>query len=238
MGIDVNSSKIAISITGRGNVLEQTYYGQDVSTRQFMFEERRGKLQELRDVVSGGKAGLKLKKLSGKQRNYVRTRMWMISNEIVKLAKRFNANIAIERLKHLRKRKGEWSKRSIRKVNRIPYGLFRHALNHVAEREGVAVREVKPSYTSQTCPRCGHIGKENWKGYSYFKCVKCGYEANRDRVASLNIAKRATLVADPAKGQFPLGNAPVSGHVLKDERCGRWHQTTSSFKPMNLFMGS
>jgi IS605 OrfB family transposase len=176
MGIYVNSSKIAVSIIGKGNVLKQTYYGQDVSTRQFMFEKRRAKLQKLRDAVSRGRAGLKLKKLSGKQKNYVRTGMWMISNEIVKLAKRFNANIAIEGLKHLRKRNGEWSKRSIRKVNHIPYGFFRHALNHVAE---------------------------------------------RDRVASLNIAKRATLVADPTKGQFPLGNAPVSGQVLKDERCGR-----------------
>ncbi|MHA1596781.1 MAG: IS200/IS605 family accessory protein TnpB-related protein [Candidatus Asgardarchaeia archaeon] len=67
-----------------------------------------------------GKAGLKLKRLSGKQRNYVRTRMWQIANEIVKLAKEFNANIAIERLRHIRKRKSEWSKKNTRKVNRIP----------------------------------------------------------------------------------------------------------------------
>ncbi|MBS7617908.1 transposase [Candidatus Bathyarchaeota archaeon] len=53
------------------------------------------------------------------------------------------------------------------------------------------VKEVKSAYTSQTCPRCGHIGKENWKGYSYFQCVKCGYEADRDRTASRNIAERA-----------------------------------------------
>jgi IS605 OrfB family transposase len=226
MGIDINSSKIAISIIGKGKVLKQTYYGQDVSTRQFKFENRRAKLQEYRDTVSRGKAGLKLKGLSGKQRNYIRTRMWQISNEIVKLAKDFNANITIERLKRLRKRRGEWSKKSTRKVNRIPYGFFRHALKHVAEREGVLIKEVKPHYTSQSCPRCGHVGKENWRGYVYFKCVKCGYEADRDRVASLNIAERAAHVADPAKGQFPLGNAPVSGHVSKDEGCGRWHQTT------------
>ena len=63
----------------------------------------------------------------------------------------------------------------------------------VAEREGVFVKEVKPNYTSQTCPRCGHVSRENWKGYVYFKCVKCGYEADRDRVASLNLALRAAL---------------------------------------------
>lgn len=106
-----------------------------------------------------GKAGLKLKRLSRKQRDHVRTRLWQMSNEIVKLAKQFNANIAIEGLRHFRKRKGEWGRKSTRKVNRIPYGFFRHTLTHVAEREGIAVREIQPNYTSQTCPRCGHIGK-------------------------------------------------------------------------------
>jgi len=223
MGIDINSSKIAVSIISPNKVLKQTYYGQDVSTRQFHFEERRAKLQGYRDTVSRGKAGLKLKRLSGRQRSYVKTRMWQIANEIVRLAKQFNANIAIERLRHLRKRKGEWSRKSRRKTNRIPYGFFRHALKHVAEREGVIVREVKPNYTSQTCPKCGHAGRENWRGYVYFRCVRCGYEANRERVASLNIAEGAIHVADP-KGQIPLGNAPVNGHALKDERCGRWRQ--------------
>jgi len=235
MGIDINSSKIAISIVSGEKVLKQTYFGQDVSIRQFRFEERRAILQRYRDSVSGGKAGLKLKKLSGRQRNYVRTRMWQIANEIVKLAKEFKANIAIERLKHLRKRKGEWNKKSRRKVNRIPYRFFRHALKCVAEREGVIVEEIKPDYTSQTCPRCGHVGKENWKGYTYLKCVKCGYEADRDRIASLNVSLRAAPKVGIPKhyfwSQIPEVGASVSRHVLKDERCGRWHQTTSSFKP-------
>ncbi|MGQ9468506.1 MAG: RNA-guided endonuclease InsQ/TnpB family protein [Nitrososphaerales archaeon] len=225
MGVDVNSSKIAVSIIGKCKILKQTYFGQDVSTRQFRFEERRAKLQKYRDTVSRGKAGLKLKRLSGKQRNYVRTRMWQMVNEIVKIAKRFDANIAIERLRHVRKRKGEWTRKSARKTNRIPYGSFRHTLKHIAQQEGVLVTEVKPNYTSQTCPRCGCVSKGNWKGYTYFKCVKCGYEADRDRVASLNIAERAIHVADP-KGQFPLENAPVNGHVLQDEGCERWHHNT------------
>jgi len=237
MGIDINSSKIAVSVISPNKVLKQTYYGQDVSTRQFHFEERRAKLQEYRDTVSRGKAGLKLKRLSGRQRNYVKTNLWEIANRVVKLAKELNANIAIERLRHLRKRKGEWSRKSQRKVNRIPYGFFRHALKYVANREGVVIEEVKPNYTSQTCPKCGHVGKENWKGYSYFKCVKCSYEANRDRVASLNIAERASQVANSYTAQIPLGNAPVNGHVWKDEGVERWHQTHQSFKPMNLFMG-
>ncbi|MGC8936391.1 MAG: IS200/IS605 family accessory protein TnpB-related protein [Candidatus Methanomethylicaceae archaeon] len=121
MGIDINISKIAVSII-RDKILRQTYFGQDISTRQFCFEGRRA-FQGYRETISRGKAGLK-QRLSGRQRNYVKTRMWQIANEIVNLAKELNANIAIERLRHLRKRKGEWRKKSRKKVNRIPYALF------------------------------------------------------------------------------------------------------------------
>ncbi|MBC7091215.1 MAG: IS200/IS605 family element transposase accessory protein TnpB, partial [Nitrososphaeria archaeon] len=228
MGIDVNSSKIAISIISKDKMLKQTYFGQDVSVKQLRFEERRAKLQSYRDKGSS-KAGLKLKRLSGKQRNYVRTRIWQIANEIVKLAKQSNANIAIERLRHLRKSKGELSKKSRKKVNRIPYSLFKHALKCVAERESVTIEEVKPNYTSQTCPICGHVGKGNWKGYIYFKCAKCGYEADRDRVASLNLALSAAPKASIPKHYFSSqnreGEASVSRLGWKDEGCRR-HQTT------------
>jgi transposase len=93
-------------------------------------------------------------------------------------------------------RRGEWTTRSKRKVNRVPYGFLRQALRHVAERNGVAVVEVDPRYTSQACLYCGHTGKENWVCYSYFKCRACDYEANRDRAASLNIALRAAQTQD------------------------------------------
>jgi IS605 OrfB family transposase len=140
-----------------------------------------------------------------------------------------------------RKRKGGWDKKSRKRVNRIPYALFRHALKCVAEREGVPVKEAKPNYTSQTCPRCGHISRENWRRYIYFKRVKCCYEADRDHVASLNIAFRATQNVGVSKTYFlsqnPEGDASVSRHVLKGEGCGRQRQTTPGFKLTDLSVG-
>ncbi|MGC8936390.1 MAG: hypothetical protein ACP5KV_03375 [Candidatus Methanomethylicaceae archaeon] len=55
----------------------------------------------------------------------------------------------------------------------------------------------------------------NWKGYVYFKCVKCGYEADIDPVASLNIALRAAQRAGVPKRYFwsqIRGGASVSRH--------------------------
>lgn len=55
---------------------------------------------------------------------------------------------------------------------------------------GYDFKEVVPDYTSQTCPVCSHLEKENRNGKS-FKCKCCGYEADADYVGSLNIKARA-----------------------------------------------
>jgi transposase len=61
----------------------------------------------------------------------------------------------------MRNSKRKFSKTSRRKVNRIPYNLFRHTLKHVAKNEGVFM-EVKASYTSQTHLICGFVSEKNW----------------------------------------------------------------------------
>jgi len=196
IGIDVNSSNIALSIiTQKEKVLKQTYWGKNVAQKQYQNEQRRSLLQRYRNNGKNprkrAKAGLKLKRLSGKQKNYVKTSIWQLANDVVQIAKAYDANIAIEHLKHLRIKKGQWNKKSSRKTNRIPYNFFQHCLHHVAEREKIFVLEINPQYTSQDCPRCSHRNQGKWSGYSYFTCQNCSYEAHRDRTASLNIAKRA-----------------------------------------------
>lgn len=225
LGIDVNSARIALTALSSRKVLRQLYLGQDVATRQFRFEERRAKLQGYRDRKGfRGKAGLKLKRLSGRQRCFVKTRLWMAANEFVTLAKASNCEVAIERLRNLRRHRGEFRKKSSRKTNRIPYGFLRRALRCVCEREGIILREVSGAYTSQTCPRCGFVSRGSWVRYKLFRCVKCGHEANRDRVASLNVALRALGAAPHTAiprgyvgNQISERNASVSRRVRQDE---------------------
>ena len=50
---------------------------------------------------------------------------------------------------------------------------------------------VPPAYTSQTCHQCGHVAKENRDSQAVFHCVECGYEANADVNAAMNILGRA-----------------------------------------------
>ncbi len=55
---------------------------------------------------------------------------------------------------------------------------------------GLDVVEVNPSYTSQVCHRCGHMGVSYGKGERLFKCTVCGLkDYHRDINAARNIAK-------------------------------------------------
>jgi len=58
-----------------------------------------------------------------------------------------------------------------------------------AEKNGVPLFVVEPAGTSSTCPRCGTKLVE--VGHRRLRCPKCGFEADRDAIAILNIERRA-----------------------------------------------
>lgn len=69
------------------------------------------------------------------------------------------------------------------------YYQLQQMIEYKAKMEGILVDYVTPAYTSQMCPKCGHVDKENRKGI-VFMCVKCKYQNNADFVGAWNIAKR------------------------------------------------
>ena len=61
-------------------------------------------------------------------------------------------------------------------------------LAYKAEENGSHVLKVPAAYTSQRCPKCGRILKENRDhGKHLYSCDKCGYRSNDDRVGAMNI---------------------------------------------------
>ena len=68
------------------------------------------------------------------------------------------------------------------------YYDLQQKIEYKAKEAGINVVYIKAKYTSQRCSKCGHIDKENRKEQSKFCCVKCGFEANADYNAALNIA--------------------------------------------------
>ena len=61
-------------------------------------------------------------------------------------------------------------------------------LTYKAKLKHSKVIEVSAQYTSQRCPRCGRINKDNRNHKLHlYQCDRCGYSTNDDRLASINI---------------------------------------------------
>jgi putative transposase len=67
------------------------------------------------------------------------------------------------------------------------WGMFRRLLEYKQAWRGGAVIAVPPRYTSQTCPQCGHVSKQNRPQQALFSCVVCRYTYHADIVAAMNI---------------------------------------------------
>lgn len=65
--------------------------------------------------------------------------------------------------------------------------LIRDKVEKVCEENGVRLTRMSPTYRSQRCSCCGVVRKANRKGKIY-SCKLCGYEADADYNASLNLA--------------------------------------------------
>lgn len=68
---------------------------------------------------------------------------------------------------------------------------FRTKLEYKAHLHSSKAIFVDPAYTSQTCPKCGHVDKTNRnKKLHLFKCKACHYTSNDDRIGAMNLHRK------------------------------------------------
>ena len=70
------------------------------------------------------------------------------------------------------------------------WGEFRRQLEYKMVWKGGILLAVPPQHTSQTCPACGHVSKENRQTQAKFLCIDCGYENHADVVGAINVLER------------------------------------------------
>lgn len=67
---------------------------------------------------------------------------------------------------------------------------IKHVIKRLANKRDIAVSWVNPKYTSQQCPICGHINKDNRITQEVFCCENCFHNNNADINAAINIKNR------------------------------------------------
>jgi len=124
-----------------------------------------------------------------KARNIVEDWAKKTSHKIAVLAKQNSYAVAREDLTGLVESLRKLPRDHKVKLLLLAYRKLELWIDWQAEKHGVLLITVEPKGTSTTCPRCGSRMREN--GYRVLKCEKCGFEADRDTIAVLNIEKRA-----------------------------------------------
>ncbi len=82
------------------------------------------------------------------------------------------------------------NKRTARNMLSWSHYKFQQHLIEMANRHNVLLVLCNESYTSKTCPLCGHVHKQ-LGGNKKFQCPQCGYTAHRDWNGARNIMLRS-----------------------------------------------
>ena len=177
IGVDLGIVKLAVLSNNK------FFDGRQVRWRKERWAERRSALQR------AGRLS-RVKKESSREQRWMRYVSHCISKQIVGIAKAERKAIALENLLGLRERVKS-SKKFNRMMSRWNFRELASFIEYKAALAGVPVIYVNPKETSSTCPRCGKVSRRNEKTWGWFKCTKCGYQSDADRVAALNIAAKA-----------------------------------------------
>ena len=122
-----------------------------------------------------------------KRKGKIRVRQ-LVSQSIHKIVETKNPNTVIT--ENLNIRGKAKSKRMSRLVSYWMRSALIERLNFLALAEGFRHKQVNPAYTSQMCPTCLFVHKNNRRG-DIFKCLNCGHTDHADRVAAINLLVRA-----------------------------------------------
>jgi len=160
--------------------------GKAVDDNRCKYEHRRKNLQKKQTKS----AKRKLKKISGKQASFQSTTNHTIAKHLVKKAQDTGRAIALENLTGIRNRTRFRRKQRSKHANWSFFQLTNY-ITYKANLAGISIIFVNPKFTSQTCPVCGYVSKKNRPNQATFSCVSCGYSANADITAAINIARAA-----------------------------------------------
>ena len=181
VGLDRGLRFLATSYDEQGKTA--FFDGQAIMRKRATYQKLRATLQ-----AKGTKsAKRRLKKLSGRENRWISDVNHCLSKTLVK---KYGANtlFVLENLNGVSFERTDLPK-ALRNQNKSwAFYQLEQFLTYKAHLHNSEVVEVSAKYTSQRCPKCGVIKKDNRHHEKHeYHCTNCGYCSNDDRIGAMNI---------------------------------------------------
>ena len=181
VGIDRGLRFLATSYDEQGKTA--FFDGQAIMRKRAKYQKLRATLQ-----AKGTKsAKRRLKKLSGRENRWISDVNHCLSKTLVQ---KYGANtlFVLENLNGVSFERTDLPK-ALRNQNKSwAFYQLEQFLTYKAHLHNSEVVEVSAKYTSQRCPKCGVIKKDNRHHEKHeYHCTNCGYCSNDDRIGAMNI---------------------------------------------------
>ncbi|MDJ0615673.1 MAG: transposase [Calothrix sp. MO_192.B10] len=232
-GVDVGQRYLAVNAGIDSS--SQFFSGKEIRHKANRYYKARKSLQR----KGTRSAKRRLVALSGRERRFIAD----INHQISKKITQPNSLIGLENLTHIRERtkskSGNKASKKQKKANRNKakwsFAELHSLIDYKAVINSSLAVKVPAHYTSQCCPKCGYVSKENRpnKGLT-FHCKCCGYKLHADLVGARNIALRTLLIRQDWMSTGSLSASPnVSDSEAKAKNLQRflelrWSPDTSS----------
>ena len=181
VGIDRGLRFLATSYDEQGKTV--FFDGQAIIRKHAKYQKLRATLQ-----TEGTKSAKKrLKKLSGRENRWTSDVNHCLSKTLVQ---KYGANtlFVLENLNSVSFERTDLPKALHSQNKSWTFYQLEQFLTYKAHLNNSEVVEVSAKYTSQRCPKCRVIKKDNRNhGKHEYHCINCDYRSNDDRIGAMNI---------------------------------------------------
>ena len=188
VGIDRGLRFLTVSYDEQGKT--EFISGRKIATKRHKFQEVRRQLQS-----KGTKsAKRKLKAISGRENRWMSDVNHQISKTLVQ--KYGNDTLfVLEDLTGVSFEESNLSRTAKQNYDLRSWAFYQleQFLTYKAHENRSEVLKVSARYTSQRCPKCGTIHKENRNHHKHLYRCQCGYRSNDDRIGAMNIQLLGTM---------------------------------------------
>ncbi|MBZ4026005.1 transposase, partial [Ligilactobacillus salivarius] len=199
VGLDRGLRFLATSYDEQGKTV--FFDGQAIMRKRAKYQKLRATLQ-----AKGTKsAKRRLKKLSGRENRWISDVNHCLSKTLVQ---KYGANtlFVLENLNGVSFERTDLPK-VLRNQNKSwAFYQLEQFLTYKAHLNNSEVVEVSAKYTSQRCPKCGVIKKDNRNHEKHeYHCDNCDYRSNDDRIGAMNIQLLGTqYISGQGQPKFEL----------------------------------